>query len=89
MILYELLHGFLLEMRNIQYLWIAGSWATKMLQPASLGVTKKRPGAIPGVYNGALGSSWIRLAILSSFYPHHEKDVLAEVGGKVLVLVHR
>ena len=59
MILYELLHGFLLEMRKIQYLWMAGSWATKMLHPASLGVTKKRPGAIPGVYNGALGSSWI------------------------------
>ena len=76
-------------MRSIQYLWMAGSWATKMLQPASLGVTKNRPGAIPGVYSGALGSSWkfyIRNFIV--FYPHHEKDILAEIRGEVLVLVH-
>ena len=47
---------------STQYLCIAGSWATKMLQPASFGVAKKRPGAMPGVKRGALGSSlWRKL----------------------------
>ena len=43
---------------KIQYLWMAGSCATNILHPASLGVAKNNPGAIPGVNKGALGSSW-------------------------------
>ena len=51
-------YGFLLLILSTQYLCMAGSWATKMLQPASFGVAKNSPGAIPGVKRGALGSSW-------------------------------
>ena len=47
---------------KIQYLWMAGSCATNILHPASLGVAKNNPGAIPGVNKGALGSSWKKAA---------------------------
>ena len=58
---------------------MAGSWATKMLQPASFGVAKKSPGAIPGVKSGALGSSWkdfINIKIYTEGWGHHEQDIL-------------
>ena len=41
----------------IQSLCKPSSCATKMLQPINLGVIKKIPGAIPGVWIGASGSS--------------------------------
>ena len=70
---------------------MAGSWATKMLHPASFGVEKISPGAIPGVNSGALGSSWHGYYIFgdieAQFY--HKQYVLIQVAGQILVFVHR